>query len=254
MLSFFLQNTIHSLANPHKALILQRFFKTGKGEYGEGDVFLGLTVPQVRSIARQFKDLSLKEIKQLLHSKIHEERLLALAIMVNRFKKADEKIQKEIFDVYLANTKWINNWDLVDSSAEYVVGGYLLKTISFTPSPPNPLSGRGGNNGFEILTKLAKSKLVWDRRIAMMATFHFIKNKKYEETFWIAKLLLHDEHDLIHKAVGWMLREVGKRISEEVEERFLKMYYKEMPRTILRYAIERFDEKKRRKYLAGLVR
>jgi 3-methyladenine DNA glycosylase AlkD len=243
------QQTLRSRANPDKALILQRFFKTGKGEYGEGDVFLGLTVPQVRSIAKQFKDLSLKEIKQLLHSMIHEERLLALIILVNRFKKPEEKIQKEIFDVYLANTKWINNWDLVDSSAEYVVGGYLFQKMrAKIEHPPAPLEG-----GFVVLTKLARSKLVWDRRIAMMTTFQFIKNGKYEETFRIAKLLLDDEHDLIHKAVGWMLREVGKRISEEVEESFLKEYYKEMPRTMLRYAIERFDEKKRKKYLNGMI-
>jgi 3-methyladenine DNA glycosylase AlkD len=166
---------------------------------------------------------------------IHEERLLALIILVNRFKKPEEKIQKEIFDVYLANTKWINNWDLVDSSAEYVVGGYLL------------------NRSKTILTKLANSKLIWDKRIAIIATFQFIKKGQYEETFRIGKLLLHDRHDLIHKAVGWMLREVGKRISEEIEENLLKKYYKEMPRTMLRYAIERFEVKKRTSYLQGLV-
>lgn len=243
------QEQVRLLANPQKALILQRFFKTGKGEYGEGDVFLGLTVPQVRLVAKQFQDLPIKEIKQLLHSKIHEERLLALIIMVNRFKKADEKMQKEIFDFYLANTKWINNWDLVDLSSEYVVGGYLFQKMrAKIEHPPAPLEG-----GFPVLTKLVKSKLVWDRRIAIMATFQFIKNKKHEETFRIAKLLLHDEHDLIHKAVGWMLREVGKRISEEVEESFLKEYYKEMPRTMLRYAVERFNITKRVDYLKGLL-
>jgi 3-methyladenine DNA glycosylase AlkD len=227
------QRHIRTLANAHKALILQRFFKTGKGEYGEGDIFLGLTVPQVRSIAQQFVDFPFKEVKPLLHSKIHEERLLALILLVNRFKKADKKLQKEIFDFYLANTKFINNWDLVDLSAEYIVGGYLL------------------NRSNSILIKLAKSKLLWDRRIAMMATFQFIKRGEYEETFRIARVLLHDKHDLIRKAVGWMLREVGKRISEEIEESFLKEYYKEMPRTMLRYAIERFDEERRRKYLKG---
>jgi 3-methyladenine DNA glycosylase AlkD len=229
------QQYLRPLANPQKALILQRFFKTGKGEYGEGDVFLGLTVPQVRSVAKQFQDISLKEIKQLLHSKIHEERLLALIILVNQFKKADEKLQKELFDFYLANTKFINNWDLVDLSAEYIVGGYLL------------------NRSKTILTKLANSKLIWDKRIAIIATFQFIKKGQYEETFRIGKLLLHDRHDLIHKAVGWMLREVGKRISEEIEENLLKKYYKEMPRTMLRYAIERFEVKKRTSYLQGLV-
>lgn len=242
------QQALRSLANPQKALILQRFFKTGQGEYGEGDVFLGITVPQVRLLAKQFKDLSLKEIKQLLHSKIHEERLLALILLVNRFKKADEKVQKEIFDFYLENTAFINNWDLVDTSAEHIVGGYLWNLYKERTPPSAPLEG-----GFGILTKLAKSKLLWDRRIAIMATFHFIKQGEYAETFRIAKLLISDRHDLIHKAVGWMLREVGGKISEAVEEKFLQNYYKNMPRTMLRYAIEKFEEKKRKSYLAGLL-
>lgn len=229
------QQQLKKLANPKKAIGVARFFKTGKGEYGEGDVFLGITVPQIRIIAKQCKDLSLKEIEKLLQSKIHEERLLALIILVNQFKKADEGNQKQIFDLYLSNTKYINNWDLVDCSAEYIVGGYLM------------------NRSKNILKLLAQSNLLWERRIAIMATFHFIKQKQHEHTFTIAKILVKDEHDLIHKAVGWMLREVGKRISEAIEEAFLQQHYQQMPRTMLRYAIERFDEKKRKKYLNGLI-
>lgn len=229
------QQQLKKLANPKKAIGVARFFKTGKGEYGEGDVFLGITVPQIRLIAKKCADLTLKEIQKLLQSKIHEERLLALIILVNQFKKADEGNQKQIFDLYLSNTKYINNWDLVDCSAEYIVGGYLM------------------NRSKNILKLLAQSNLLWERRIAIMATFHFIKQKQHEHTFTIAKILVKDEHDLIHKAVGWMLREVGKRISEAIEEAFLQQHYQQMPRTMLRYAIERFDEKKRKKYLNGLI-
>ena len=229
------QQQLKKLANPKKAIGVARFFKTGKGEYGEGDVFLGITVPQIRLIAKKCADLTLKEIQKLLQSKIHEERLLALIILVNQFKKADEGNQKQIFDLYLSNTKYINNWDLVDCSAEYIVGGYLM------------------NRSKNILKLLAQSNLLWERRIAIMATFHFIKQKQHEHTFTIAKILVKDEHDLIHKAVGWMLREVGKRISEAIEETFLQQYYQQMPRTMLRYAIERFDAKKRKKYLNGSI-
>ncbi len=229
------QQQLKKLANPKKAIGVARFFKTGKGEYGEGDVFLGITVPQIRLIAKKCADLTLKEIQKLLQSKIHEERLLALIILVNQFKKADEGNQKQIFDLYLSNTKYINNWDLVDCSAEYIVGGYLM------------------NRSKNILKLLAQSNLLWERRIAIMATFHFIKQKQHEHTFTIAKILVKDEHDLIHKAVGWMLREVGKRISEAIEEAFLQQHYQQMPRTMLRYAIERFDEKKRKKYLNGSI-
>lgn len=229
------QQQLKKLANPQKAMGVARFFKTGKGEYGEGDVFLGVTVPETRAVAKTYKDLSIIEIKKILQSKIHEERLLALVILVNQFKKANEGKQKEIFDLYVANTKYINNWDLVDLSAEHIVGGYLLNTSK------------------NILKKLAQSKSIWERRIAIMATFHFIKQKQHEQTFIIAKILLQDDHDLIHKAVGWMLREVGKRISESIEETFLQQYYQQMPRTMLRYAIERFDEKKRKKYLTNKI-
>lgn len=229
------QQQLKKLANPKKAIGVARFFKTGKGEYGEGDMFLGITVPQIRIVAKQCKDLSLKEMEKLLQSKIHEERLLALIILVNQFKKADEDKQKQIFDLYLSNTKYINNWDLVDVSAEYIVGGYLI------------------DRSKTILKTLAQSKLLWERRIAIIATFQFIKQKQHEHTFIIAKILLRDDHDLIHKAVGWMLREVGKRISETIEETFLQQHYQQMPRTMLRYAIERFEEKKRKKYLNGSI-
>ncbi|HPH98978.1 MAG TPA: DNA alkylation repair protein [Chitinophagaceae bacterium] len=229
------QQQLKKLANPTKAVGVARFFKTGKGEYGEGDVFLGIAVPQIRIVAKQCKDLSLKEIEKLLQSKIHEERLLGLIILVNQFKKADEDKQKQIFDLYLSNTKYINNWDLVDCSAEYIIGGYLV------------------NRSKTILKKLAQSTSIWKKRIAIMATFQFIKQKQHEHTFIIAKILLKDDHDLIHKAVGWMLREVGKRISEAIEETFLQQHYQQMPRTMLRYAIERFEEKKRKKYLNGSI-
>ena len=235
MTTAYPQQQLKKLANPQKAIGVARFFKTGKGEYGEGDIFLGITVPQIRIVAKQCKDLSLKEIQKLLQSKIHEERLLGLIILVNQFKKADEDKQKQIFDLYLSNTKYINNWDLVDVSAEYIVGGYLI------------------DRSKTILKTLAQSKLLWERRIAIIATFQFIKQKQHEHTFIIAKILLRDDHDLIHKAVGWMLREVGKRISETIEETFLQQHYQQMPRTMLRYAIERFEEKKRKKYLNGSI-
>lgn len=226
-----IKQEINSAGNLEKAKILQRFFKTGKGEYGEGDVFLGITVPESRKLARQYKDLTLDEIQELLDSKYHEHRLIALLILVDKFKENKEKV----YNLYLKNTRNINNWDLVDLSADKIIGQYLLE-----------------KNDISILKKLAKSEVLWERRIAIIATFHFIKNKRYEECFTIAKLLLKDEHDLIHKAVGWMLREVGKRISQDKEEEFLLKYYKTMPRTMLRYAIERFEEKKRKRYLSTL--
>lgn len=218
-----------------KAQFLGRFFKTGKGEYAEGDVFLGLTVPQSRIIVKKYKDLPLKDCVELLHSPIHEERLIALLIFVSQFTKGDNEGKKKIYDRYLANTKYINNWDLVDLSAGYIVGGYLLERP------------RG------ILEKFAKSSDLWEKRIAIIATFAFIKNGEYEWTFKIADILLNDRHDLIHKAVGWMLREVGKRVSEKELEVYLQPRYKTMPRTMLRYAIERFIEEKRKRYLLGTI-
>jgi len=227
--------SIQQIQNPQKAAILQRFFKTGKGEYAEGDIFSGLTVPQSRVIAKKYKDLELSEIENLLHSKIHEERLIALLILIEHFKKNKHE-QKEIFEMYLQNTKYINNWDLVDLSAPNVVGMYLA------------------DKKRNVLYELAKSHNLWEKRISILSTLAFIvKKNEYVDTFKISDILLRDEHDLIHKAVGWMLREVGKRISQEKEEEFLKTRYKIMPRTMLRYAIERFEEGKRKKYLRGEI-
>ncbi len=221
---------LKKISNPSKAKILQRFFKTGKGEYGEGDIFLGIVVPEQRKISNKY-DLSLKEIQELLKSKIHEYRLVALFILILKYKKADEQLKKHIFNLYLKNTKNINNWDLIDLSAPNIVGNYLLD------------KKRG------ILYKLSKSKSLWEKRIAILATFTFIGNGEWKDTLKISEILLNDEHDLIHKGVGWMLREVGKRVSQQKEEEFLKKYYKKMPRTMLRYAIERFPESKRKFYM-----
>ena len=219
------------LANPKQAKLLQRFFKTGKGEYGEGDIFLGIKVPEQRKIAKKYPDLSLKEIQELLLSKIHENRLTSLFVLIEQYKKSDEKGKKEIFGFYLKNTKNINNWDLVDLSAPKIVGDYLL------------------DKNRSILYKLAKSKSLWERRISILSTAAFIWNNEYKDTLKISGILLNDKHDLIHKGVGWMLREVGKRVSQEKEEEFLRKHYKKMPRTMLRYAIERFSEKKRKFYM-----
>jgi 3-methyladenine DNA glycosylase AlkD len=218
-------------ANPERAKIFQRFFKTGPGEYGEGDVFIGLTTPQMRLLSKEFRNLPLRDITQLLESPIHEERSLALAIMIMQFQKADEEMQKVLYDFYLSHTKHINNWDLVDISAGNIVGPYL------------------DGKGTKVLEKLAHSKNIWERRIAMIATYHYIRHGRSKEALEIAEILVHDTHDLIHKAVGWMLREVGKRCGEEAEESFLKKYYQTMPRTMLRYAIERFPDKKKKFYM-----
>lgn len=230
-----LQAEVGLLGDADKARGLARFFKTGKGEYGEGDFFAGLTVPQSRKLAAKYKDLELIELGRLLKSKIHEERLIALIILVERFKKADEKTQKSIYNFYLSHTKYINNWDLVDLSAEFIVGGWTRKN----------------ENKIGALKKLACSENVWERRISIISTFDFIKHGEYRLTLEIADILRNDKHDLIHKAVGWMLREVGKRCSERVEEEFLRTRYKTMPRTMLRYAIERMPAVKRSKYLKG---
>ena len=221
-------------ANPEQAKVYLRFFKTGKGEYGESDEFLGIKVPVSRKIAKQFKDLSLSEIQELLYSKMHEERLIALFILTEQYSKGDEEKKKVIYDFYLKNLKRVNNWDLVDLSAEKIIGAYLLEKDK------------------QILFKFTRSKNLWKRRIAIMSTFHFIKNGLYDTTFEIADVLLKDEHDLIHKAVGWMLREIGNR-DVKIEEAFLKKQYKNMPRTMLRYAIEKFPEKKRQSYLKGEI-
>lgn len=230
-----LKSDLNKLKNPEKAKILQGFFKTGKGEYGEGDIFLGITVPQSRKIAIKFKDISLNEVEELLHSKIHEERFIALCILVIQFEENSER-RKEIFDFYLANTKWINNWDLIDLTAPKIVGRYIFE------------NGRKNHFIEGKLVDLANSNDLWEKRIAILSTFWFIKNKRFAESLEIAKILLNDKHDLIHKAVGWMLREIGKR-DLKAEENFLNKYYKIMPRTMLRYAIERFDADRKRFYM-----
>lgn len=242
-----LKKDLQKYASKEKAYTFQRFFKTAPGEYGEGDRFIGITVPNCRTVANKNLHLSLRDTQKLISSKIHEERLVALLILVEQFKKADVKIKKRIFNFYLKNTKYINNWDLVDLSAPKIVGEYLHEN----PYCATILQG-GSLKGKETLDRLAKPDNLWERRIAILSTFAFIRKGNYSQTLEIAKILLNDKHDLIHKAVGWMLREVGK-INQETEEKFLNKYYKKMPRTMLRYAIKRFDEDKRRVYLMGNI-
>jgi len=212
---------------------MQRFFKTGEGEYGFGDVFIGLTVPQSRNIAIKFKDLEFADIIELLKSKIHEERLIALLILVHKFQKEPLE-QRRIYDFYIKNIKYVNNWDLVDLSSDKIVGGYLIDKPK------------------EILLKFANSENIWEKRIAMISTYNFIKNNKFKDSLKIAEILVNDKNDLIQKAVGWMLREIGNRDREQ-ELKFLKKYYKKMGRTALRYALEKFPESLRKKYLLGKV-
>lgn len=235
-----LQQEIHSLVNSQKAKDLQRFFKTGKGEYGEGDVFLGITVPQIRTLVKKYRELSSLGIDKLLRSSFHEERLTALLILVEQFKKGDEKVKSSIFEFYLSNTRYINNWDLVDLTAPNIIGQYLQNCHVTVLCNAVTTS--------KLLSKLTKSKNMWERRIAVLSTFIFIRNNKFDEALKIAEILLKDEEDLIHKAVGWMLREIGKR-NKDAEKSFLNKYAGQMPRTMLRYAIEKFPEIERQKYL-----
>jgi len=225
---------LSSLANPAIAAHSQRFFKTGKGEYAEGDRFLGIRVPDIRAQVKKCGAVSLQDIQSLLLSAFHEERLFALLLLVRNFGKGDEQEQAAIYALYLKNMHCVNNWDLVDSSASQIVGSYLA------------------SRDRQLLYKLAKSASLWQRRIAIISTFHFIRNNQYADTLKLSGLLLQDKEDLIHKAVGWMLREIGKR-DVAVEKSFLMQHYKEMPRTMLRYAIEKFPEQERRKYLSGDV-
>ena len=225
-----LQARLRTLGNPKDATFLAGFFKTGPGQYGEDDQFIGVRVPVIRKVAREFVGLPLAEVECLLHSPIHEERLAALVILVMQAAKADAKARKAIYDLYLDNTKFINNWDLVDLSAPQIVGAYLV------------------DESRRPLYRLAKSSWLWDRRISILATFHFIRLGDFGDTLKIAEALLGDREDLMHKAVGWMLREVGKRDTVALEG-FLGRHCWVMPRTMLRYAIERFPEKKRRAYL-----
>ncbi len=226
-----IEKILLSQRNPAKEETFSRFFKTGKGQYGEGDLFLGISVPETRRIALKYKDLSLEGIDKLLSNKYHECRLAALMILVYQYKKAEEKTKKIIFNYYLNHTKYINNWDLVDLSVYHIVGEHLL------------------NKDRKILYKLAKSKNIWERRIAIVSTYAFIKNKDNHDIFELTKMLLNDKQDLIHKACGWMLRESGKSVSEKDLEIFLEENYHKMPRTMLRYAIEKFSDPKRQHFL-----
>jgi 3-methyladenine DNA glycosylase AlkD len=224
----------NTLKNPAQAKVLSGFFKTGKGQYGEGDIFLGIKVPTQRETIKKYYDLDFKDLQELLNSKIHEYRLSALFILVKKFTAAvkvqDEKAQVKIYNFYLKNARNINNWDLVDLSAPNIVGQYLLA------------------KNREILYDLVKSKNLWERRIAVLATFTFLRQKDFKDILKIAEILLRDEHDLIHKSVGWMLREAGKR-DVKVLYKFLDKNYQKMPRTMLRYAIEKLPELERKKYL-----
>jgi len=227
-----IQKQIRRLGNKEYTARLRKYFKTGKGEYGEGDRFLGIQVPVLRKIAKKYRKISISQVSELVKSQFHEERLFSLLVLVEFFKRANDKDKKIIYTTYLTNTKFINNWDLVDASAGHIVGAYLL-TRDKKP-----------------IYLLARSKNIWERRISIMSTSYFIKHNRFVDTLSIAEMLLGDEEDLIHKAVGWMLREIGKR-DLELEERFLGKHYKSMPRTMLRYAIEKFPKEKRKIYLKG---
>ena len=229
-----LREELYALADPADAIHLQRFFKTAPGEYGAGDKFLGLRVPALRLLVREYRQLGDARALEMLASSWHEERLLALMLLVEGYRRGDVARRDTIHRAYLAHTRRINNWDLVDASAEHIVGAHL------------------DSQRIELLERLARSDDIWERRIAIVSTFHFIKRSDFGPTLKIASLLLGDSHDLIHKAVGWMLREVGKR-DRTVLDAFLKKHYRKMPRTMLRYAIERHPEKVRQQYLAGTV-
>lgn len=221
---------LKTLNNPEKAKILSRFFKTGKGEYGEGDIFHGITVPVQRRIAIKYQDASFDDLHELMTDRIHEHRLVAIFILISQYDKADTSGKIACVDFYLQHIPYINNWDLIDLSAGKILGDHFL------------------DRDKSVLYGFARSENLWKRRIAMLATYAFIRNNRYEDSLKIAEILLQDQHDLIHKAVGWMLREIGKR-DQPAEEEFLRRHYKVMPRTMLRYAIERFDKKKREFYL-----
>lgn len=229
-----IQSQLACLSNTEDGLFLQRFFKTGAGQYGEGDLFRGIRVPVLRKLSRSHQGIPLERAEQLLRSAYHEDRLLALLILVRKYASAGDAERAGIYKLYRDNTQFINNWDLVDASAEHIVGAYLI------------------DKSREPLYQLARSRSLWERRIAILATFHFIKRGRLEETFRIAGMLLTDKEDLIHKAVGWMLREAGKRDLQS-EEAFLGAHYRQMPRTMLRYAIERFPQDRRLGYLKGTV-
>ena len=225
---------IKKINNKEIAEHSRKFFKTAKGQYGEGDIFLGIRVPVLRKLAKKYQGIKTLEAFKMINSKYHEERLLAVLILIEHFKNGNEKKQKFIFETYLKSTKFINNWDIVDISAGNIVGAFLLE--------------RDRN----VLYDLAKSRNIWERRVSIISTFYFIKKNEFQDTLKIAGILIRDKEDLIQKAVGWMLREVGKKVIE-IEEKFLEAHYLKMPRTMLRYAIERFPESRRKMYLRGEV-
>lgn len=225
---------LKALGTPEKKAVHTRFFKTGEGEYGEGDVFFGVTVPNQRKVSKQFREISLAEIRKLLDDEVHECRLTALLILVDQFRRGSEQRQQAIFDLYVQKLDRVNNWDLVDSSADKIVGAYL------------------DDKQRSLLDKLAGDDHLWTQRVAIIATYHFIKQHDFKDTLRISRKLLNHEHDLIHKAVGWMLREVGNR-DKPTLVKFLKSRYRRMPRTLLRYAIEKFPEPERQRYLKGQV-
>lgn len=217
-------------SSKEKAAILQRFFKTGPGEYAQGDIFIGVVVPDTRKIVKEYLNITVSEVQKLLRSPVHEERLAALLILVSQFNSANRKTQNKIYDFYLRNAQYINNWDLVDLTAHHIIGGFL--------------KGRGKY----MLRELAKSKNLWKRRMSIVATYYYIRENDFKQTLEISDMLIGDKEDLIHKAVGWMLREVGKRDPRKLES-YLNKRIQSLPRTTLRYAIERFPESKRKSYL-----
>ena len=219
-------NKLQALSDAEKREIFPKFFKAGKGEYGEGDRFLGVTVPNIRAIAKLHKDISIEEIRDLIQSEWHEVRLCALIIMVEKSKKKDETLRKELFNLYLSQTERINNWDLVDLSCRFIIGEYLL------------------DKSRDILYQLAQSPLLWDNRIAIVSTYAFIRKGQLEDTYALSDLMMQHPHDLMHKAIGWMLREAGKRDSERLYD-YVMSHRADMPRTMLRYAIEKFSPKER---------
>ncbi len=234
MLLKSLQKSLKEIADPKIAEHSLRFFKTGKGEYGEGDIFLGIRVPVLRQLVKKYRDIKLSDVKKLIKSKYHEERLCALLLLVEKFKKGTDHEKEDIFNFYINSAEYINNWDLVDCSAHLISGAYLE------------------NRDKKILYKLAESPNLWERRIAIMSTFYLIKKNRFDDALKISAILLDDKEDLIHKASGWMLREIGKRDVIQ-EKKFLDKYYGKMPRTMLRYAIEKFPEEERQKYLKGQI-
>jgi 3-methyladenine DNA glycosylase AlkD len=233
MTAFKVKAELKAYVDDKKAEFLPKFFKTGKGEYGEGDIFIGVTVPNQRKVAKKNRGLDMAEVQKLLDSKVHEHRLTALLILTYKYEKGDEATKRRVYDFYMRNLDRVNNWDLVDTSAHKIVGDYLLD---------KPVMRK-------VLYNLAKSKDLWEKRVAMISTWWFIKHDQFDDVVKIAEILLKDEHDLIHKAVGWMLREMGKKDEPRLRG-FLDKYAEQMPRTMLRYAIEKLDEDVRKGYMA----